>query len=62
MLGRTPKELMLVYKWLSALVSNSLLKTGATLVSVIKRPKTRTFLGQFQILQSSVLKVRRAAV
>ena len=44
MLGRTPKESMLVSKKLSALVSNNLCTAGAILASVVKQPENKTFL------------------
>ena len=45
MLGRMPKKSMLVSKKLLALVSNNLHTTCAILVSVVKQPKNKNFLG-----------------
>ena len=62
LLGRTSNEPMLVSEMLLALLSNNLRTTGAILVQQSNDLNTRTFSGQFQILQSSILKVSRAII
>ena len=48
MLGRTPTGVKSASKKLAPWLRNKPLTTAGILGSVIKRPKTRVFLGQFQ--------------